>query len=128
MRRRGAQPLGQAGVAGEDDAEELTAVEILGGEDAQLVEDGGLGLLGLVEDQHRAEQGLRNVLGPAGAQRLEAGPAVLPGERDATLPGELVGLDDPAGQHRTTGIEPLSHDLQAVRQDGRTSPGQGARR
>ncbi len=27
--------------------------------------------------------------------------------------GELVGLDDPAGQHHTTGLEPLTHDLQA---------------
>jgi hypothetical protein len=31
----------------------------------------------------------------------------------ATPPGELVGLDDPAGQHRPTGLEPLTHDLQA---------------
>jgi hypothetical protein len=31
----------------------------------------------------------------------------------ATPPGELVGLDDPAGQHRTTGHQPLTHDLQA---------------
>jgi hypothetical protein len=31
----------------------------------------------------------------------------------ATPPGELAGLDDPAGQHRTTGLEPLTHDLQA---------------
>jgi hypothetical protein len=31
----------------------------------------------------------------------------------ATPPGELVGLDDPAGQHRTPGLEPLTHDLQA---------------
>jgi hypothetical protein len=31
----------------------------------------------------------------------------------ATPPGELVGLDDPAGQHRTTGLKPLLHDLQA---------------
>src|SRR5260370_5677448 len=31
----------------------------------------------------------------------------------ATHPGELVGLYDPAGQHRTTELEPLSHDLQA---------------
>jgi hypothetical protein len=31
----------------------------------------------------------------------------------ATPPGELVGLDDPAGQHRTIGLEPLTHDLQA---------------
>jgi hypothetical protein len=31
----------------------------------------------------------------------------------ATPPGELVGLDDPAGQHRTTELEPLSRDLQA---------------
>ncbi len=31
----------------------------------------------------------------------------------ATPPGELVALDDPAGQHRTTGLEPLTHDLRA---------------
>jgi hypothetical protein len=31
----------------------------------------------------------------------------------ATPPRELVGLDDPAGQHGTTGLEPLTHDLQA---------------
>jgi ABC-2 type transport system ATP-binding protein len=31
----------------------------------------------------------------------------------ATPPGALVGLDDPAGQHRTTELEPLTHDLQA---------------
>jgi hypothetical protein len=31
----------------------------------------------------------------------------------ATPPGELAGLDDPAGQHRTTGLDPLTHDLQA---------------
>jgi hypothetical protein len=31
----------------------------------------------------------------------------------ATPPGELVGLDEPAGQHRTTELEPLSRDLQA---------------
>ena len=35
-----------------DTAEELAAVEVLGGQDAQLVEDGGQGLLGLVDDQH----------------------------------------------------------------------------
>ena len=31
----------------------------------------------------------------------------------ATPPGELLGLHDPAVQHRTTGLEPLSHDVQA---------------
>jgi hypothetical protein len=31
----------------------------------------------------------------------------------ATPPGELAGLDDPAGQHRTTGLDPLTRDLQA---------------
>src|ERR1019366_10250495 len=30
-----------------------------------------------------------------------------------TPPGDLVGLDAPAGQPRTTGLEPLTHDLQA---------------
>lgn len=47
----------------------------------------------------------------------------------ATPPGEPHGLDDPAGQYRMTRLEPLTHDLQAeFREDGRTSPGQGARR
>ena len=32
----GAEALGEAGVAGEDDAEELSGVEVLAGEDAQL--------------------------------------------------------------------------------------------
>jgi hypothetical protein len=31
----------------------------------------------------------------------------------ATPPGELAGPDDPAGQHRTTGLDPLPRDLQA---------------
>lgn len=30
----------------------------------------------------------------------------------ATPPGERVGLDDPAGRYRTTGLEPLTRDLQ----------------
>ena len=46
----------------------------------------------------------------------------------ATPPGELVGLDDPEGQHRTTGLEPLTHDLQAEFVKTAERAGQGARR
>ena len=46
-----AQSLGEPRVAGEDDAEELLGIEVLAGEDAQLVEDGGEGLLRFVDDE-----------------------------------------------------------------------------
>ena len=53
------EALGKTMVAGEDDAEELLGVEALAGEDAELVEDVGEHLLGLVDDEHRAgERGL----------------------------------------------------------------------
>ena len=45
----GAQPLGESGIAREDDAEQLLGIEILAGEDSQLAEDGGEGLLRLVD-------------------------------------------------------------------------------
>ena len=105
-----AQALGEPGVAGEDDAEQLLGVEVLAGEDAQLAEDGGEGLLGLVDDEHGAASGGGDVVGPAGAQGLEAGPAVVGGERDAEEVAELAvevhgaalgvldGADDDVGQ------------------------------
>jgi hypothetical protein len=49
---------------------------------------------------------VRQPPGHAVARRILASAA-------ATPPGELVDLDDPAGQHRTTGLEPLTRDLQA---------------
>jgi hypothetical protein len=45
--------LGEARVAGEDDAEELLGVEVLAREDPELVEDGRQGLLRLVDDEDR---------------------------------------------------------------------------
>jgi len=61
---------------------------------------------------------ISNVVGrhPSGFVRQPPGHAVARrslASAAATLPGELVGLDDPAGQHRTTGLESLTHDLQA---------------
>ncbi len=46
-----AQALDEARVASEDDAEQLARVELLAGQDTQLVEDGREGFLGLVDDQ-----------------------------------------------------------------------------
>ncbi len=66
------QAVGEPGVAGEHDAEELPGIEILAGEHAQLAEDGVERLLGLVDDQDRARERGGDVLGPAGAQRLSA--------------------------------------------------------
>ena len=75
-----AKALGETGIAGEDDAEELARIELLGGEDSDLVEDGGEGLLGLVDDEDGAAHRLGDVVGPAGAQGLKAAPAVVGGE------------------------------------------------
>ena len=61
-----AEALGEAGVAGEDDAEQLLGIEVLAGEDAQLAEDGGEGLLGLVDDEHGAAATWRRCGRPSG--------------------------------------------------------------
>ena len=83
-------------------------------------EHGGERLLGLVDDEHGARQGGGDVLAPAGAQGLEAGPAVVDGERDAEEVAELAvevagaalgvldGADDDVGQ----GAEPLGEQAQ----------------
>ena len=54
---RGAEALGEAEVAGEDDAEELLGVEVLAGEDAEFAEDGGERFLRLVDDEDGAREG-----------------------------------------------------------------------
>lgn len=86
---RRAEAIGEARVAGEDDAEELSGVEVFAGEDAQLVEDGSGGLLRFVDDQHGPGEGLGDVVVPASAQGLEAGPAIVDGEGDAEEVSEL---------------------------------------
>lgn len=75
---------------GEDDAQELPGVEVVAGEDAQLVEDGGERFLGLVDDQDGPHECGLNVLAPALAQGLESGPAVVTGERYPEEIGELA--------------------------------------
>ena len=62
-----AQALGQAGVAGKDDTEELARVEVLGGEHAEFVEDWGQNFLGFIDDEDGSHEGLCNVLTPASA-------------------------------------------------------------
>ena len=63
----GPKALDEAGVSGEYDAEELAGVELLAGEDAQLVEDGDEGLLRLVDDEDGPDERGRDVVGPASA-------------------------------------------------------------
>ena len=46
-----AQTLDEACITGEDDAEQLACIEFLAGEHAQLGEDAGERLLGLVDDE-----------------------------------------------------------------------------
>src|SRR5262245_48279824 len=89
-RMREARGRRQAGVAGEDDGEQLAAVQIFAGEDAQLGEHGRERLLGFVEDEHGAGQGGGDVVAPAGAEGLETAPTVVDGERDAEQVAELT--------------------------------------
>jgi hypothetical protein len=84
------EALGQAAVAGEDDAEQGARVEFLAGEEAELVEDGIEHLLSLVDDEDGTNEGLGDVVAPASAQSLEAAPAIVCGERYAEHVAELA--------------------------------------
>ena len=106
----GAESFGQSRIAGEDDAEQLLAVEVLAGQDAQLAEDGGEGFLCLVDDEHGPAAAGGDVIGPASAQGLESSPAIVRGEWDREEVAELAvevhgaalgmldGADDDVGQ------------------------------
>ena len=85
-----AKELGEALVAGEDDAQQGARVELRGGEQAQLVHDRGGELLGLVDEQHRTQARGVEVGEPAGTQRLEAHPAVVGSEFDGEQVAELT--------------------------------------
>ncbi len=54
LQLRRAKSLGESRIAGEDDTEELFAIELFAGEDAELLEHGGEGFLGFVDDEHGA--------------------------------------------------------------------------
>lgn len=77
------QPLGEPPVTDEDDAEERLGVELLAGQDAQLVQDGREHFLGLVDDEHGPRHRGGDVLTPALPERLETTPAIVGAERDA---------------------------------------------
>src|SRR5690606_12092951 len=62
-------------VTDEDDAEERLGVELLAGQDAQLVQDGREHFLGLVDDEHGPRHRGGDVLTPALPERLETTPA-----------------------------------------------------
>ena len=85
-----AETLGQSRVAGEDDAEELFAIELFAGQDAQLAEDSGEGLLGLVDDEDGAAATGGDVIGPAASQGFETGPAIVRGQGDGEEIAELA--------------------------------------
>ncbi len=126
-----AESLGQAGVASEDNAEQLFAVELLAGQDAQLAEDGGESLLGLVDDEHGAATTGGDVIAPAGAKGLKTGPAVVGGEGYSEQVAELaievhgaaLGVLDRADEHvgqrpKTLGEQAQSDALSRARVAG----------
>src|SRR5258708_5881657 len=110
-----AKALAESGVPGEDDAEELTGIELFAGENAQLVEDGGEGLLGLIDDEDGPGERGSDVMGPAGTQGLETAPAVVGRERDGEEIPELaieihgagLGVLDGADDYGPDGLETL---------------------
>ena len=61
---RRAKTFRQALVASEDDAEQLTRIEVLAGENTEFAEDAGDDLLAFVEDEHRSAARRRDVLKP----------------------------------------------------------------
>ncbi len=101
-----------------------------GGQQAQFGEDGWLGFLGLVEDQHRAAQRAIDVGLPALAQDLGAGPAVVRLKFDAEEVAELavevaeVGLR--AGDHADGQVALLRQMLGEDAQSGRLAGAGGA--
>ena len=64
-------------IAGEDRTQQLAAVEVLAGDDAQLTEHRRQRLLRFIDGEHRARQRDGNVLAPACTQGHEAAPAVV---------------------------------------------------
>ncbi len=111
--------LGRAGrssrIAGEDDTEELFAIELFAGEDAELAEDGGEGFLGFVDDEHGPAATGADVIEPIAFGCLEAGPPVMGreghGEQVAELAIEVHGATlrmlDGADQNIRQGAEAL---------------------
>jgi hypothetical protein len=85
-----AQVIGEAGIPGEDDAQQRLGIEAGAGEQAQLVEHGGTHLLGFVHQQHGAPAGGFQMAEPGRAQRLEAAPAVVRAQRHAEQLAELA--------------------------------------
>ena len=85
-----AQVIGEAGIPGEDDAQQGLGVEAGAGEQAQLVEHGGTHLLCFVHQQHGTPTGGLQMAEPGGTQRLEAAPAVVRTQRDAEQLAELA--------------------------------------
>lgn len=113
-----AESLGQSFIAGEDDAEKRAGIEVLAGKQAQLVEDIGAHLLGLINEEDGAEESGADVLVPTSAQCLEAAPPVRRSERDIE---DIANLAIEIGDAALRVIDDTEHDvalfLQAVGQD-----------
>ncbi len=90
MQLGGAESLGESGISGEDDAEQLFGIELFAGENTELREDGGEGFLGLVDDENGAATTGANVIGPSHSECLEAGPPVMGGEGHGEQVAELA--------------------------------------
>jgi len=67
----------ESGIAGEDDGEKLSGVEVGAKKQSKLVEHGGVHLLGLVDEQHGPKEGGLEVGLPAIAKQLGTSPSVV---------------------------------------------------
>ncbi len=125
-----AQLVCQPAIAGEHDGEQRAGVEACAREESQLVEDDRRHLLRLVDEQHGAHEGGLEVLLPALAQRLGAGPAVVGAKRHTEEIAELaveVG-EIPLGARQGTDLdlrqplEPLGEKPETTLLPARGSP------
>jgi hypothetical protein len=93
----GAELVGQSAVTAEDDSGDGAGVAIGTGEDAQLGQDAGVHLLGLVDKQHGSAAGGLDVVEPGVSEDLEAAPAVVWSQGDAEEVSHLaVEVGQPA--------------------------------
>jgi len=67
-------------VAGKDDGEDGTGVQLSAGEQAQFGEDGAVHFLSFIDDQHRSVDGRLDVGEPFFPEDLGAVPAVVRGQ------------------------------------------------
>ena len=127
---RAAAKLGKP-VTVQNDSQKEMGIELGGGQQAQLAQNGRLHLLGLIDDQHRLGKGAVDMRLPALAQDLGAAPAVvrmqLDAEELAHLPIEVGDVGLGAADHADLDValrrQMFGQDAQGDRLAGAGSAG-----